>query len=89
MDGSYKPFHKPNSKISCIHRDSFHPPCIIKQLPLSIESRLSKLLSDGNVFMQTASLYQETLKRSGYNHKLSYNNSNKYNSNNNNNKDNC
>ena len=89
MDGSYKPFHKPNSKINYIHRESNHLPSIMKQLPLSVESRLSKLSSDGNVFIQAASLYQETLKRSGYNHKLSYNNSNKYNSNNNNNKDNC
>ena len=35
-----------------------------------------------------ASVYQEALKRAGYNHKLSYNNSDKYNSNNNNNNNN-
>ena len=34
-------------------------------MPLSVESRLSKLSSDGNVFIQAASLYQETLKRLG------------------------
>ena len=32
-DGSYKPFHKPNSEISYIHRESNHLPNIIKQLP--------------------------------------------------------
>ena len=42
-DGLYKPFHKPNSEINYIHRESNHPPTIIKQLPLSVESRLSKL----------------------------------------------
>ena len=66
-----------------------HPPTIIKQLPLSVESRLSKLSSDENVFIQAASVYQEALKRAGYKHKLKYKNSNKYNSNNNNNQHIC
>ena len=84
-DGLHKLFHKPNSEINYIHRESNHPPSIIKQSPLSVESRLSRLSSDENVFIQAASVYQEALKRAGYNHKLSYNNSDKYNSNNNNN----
>ena len=84
-DGSYKPFHKPNNEINYIHRESNHPPSITKQLPLSVESRLSKLSSDENVFIQAASVYEKALKRAGYNHKLSYNSSDKYNSNNNNN----
>ena len=88
-DSSYRPFHKLNSEINYIHRESNHPPNIIKQLPLSVESRLSKLSCDENVFTQAASAYQEALKRAGYNHKLKYNNSDKYNSNNNNNQDNC
>ena len=82
-DGSYKPFHKPNSEVNYIHRESNHSPSIIKQLPLSAESRLSKLSSDENVFIQAASVYQEALKPAGYNHKLNYNNSDKYNSNSN------
>ena len=88
LDGSYKPFHEPNSEISYIHRESNHPPSIIKQLPLSVESLLSKLLSDENVFIQAAFVYQEALKRAGYNHKLSYDKRNKYNRNSNNNNDN-
>ena len=54
-DGLYKPFHKPNSEINYIYRESNHPPTIIKQLPLSVE--LSKLSSDENVFIQAASVY--------------------------------
>ena len=46
---------------------------------MSVESRLSKLSSDENVFIQATSVYQEASKRAGYNHKLSYNNSDKYN----------
>ena len=84
-DGSYKPFHKPNSEINYIHRESNHPASIIKQLTLSVQSRLSKLSSGEDVFIQAASVYHEALKRASYNHKLSYNNSDNYNSNNNNN----
>ena len=69
-DGSCKPFHKPNSEINYIHRESNHLPSIIKQLPLSVESLLSKLSCDENVVIQAASVYQEALKRVGYNHKL-------------------
>ena len=38
-DGWYKPFHQPNSETNYFHRKSNHPPTIIKQLPLSVESR--------------------------------------------------
>ena len=57
LDGSHKPFHKPNSDINYIHRKSDHPPSIMKQLPLSVESRLSKLSPDINVFILTACVY--------------------------------
>ena len=50
-DGSYKPFHKANSEINYIHRESNHPLSIIKQLLLFVESRLFKLSSDKNVFI--------------------------------------
>ena len=36
-DGSYKPFHKPNSEINYIHKESSdHPASIIRQLPFSV-----------------------------------------------------
>ena len=56
-DGSYKPLHKPNSDINNIHRKSDHPPSIMKKLPLSVESSLSKLSSDKNVFILAAWVY--------------------------------
>ena len=46
------------------------------------------MLSEENIFKQAVFFYQEAVKRAGYNHKISYNNSDKYNSNNNNGKDN-
>ena len=75
-EGSYKPFHKLISEINYIHLFN-HPPNIIKQLLLSVESPLPKLSSDKNVLIQAASVYQEALKQARYNHKLSYNNSDK------------
>ena len=50
---------------------------------------ICNLSYDENVFIQAASVYQEALKRVGYNHKVSYNNSDNYDSSTNNNKDNC
>ena len=70
-DGSYKPFDKPNSEINYIHRESNYPLSIIKKLMLSVESRLSKLSFDENVLIQAASVYQEALNRTGYDHKRS------------------
>ena len=42
-DSTYKPYHKANDEICYIHKESNHPPSITKQLPISIETRLSKL----------------------------------------------
>ena len=69
-DSTYKPHHKPNDEICYIHKESNHPPSITKQLPISIETRLSKLSSNEKVFNESVSIYQEALDKSGYNHKL-------------------
>ena len=37
----YKPYKKPNSNLTYIHKQSNHPPSIIKNLPKSINKRLS------------------------------------------------
>ena len=36
-------YTKPNNEIKYIHKDSNHSPSVIRQIPLSIESRLSAL----------------------------------------------
>ena len=33
-DSSYRPFNKANNEVNYIHKQSSHPPSIIKQLPL-------------------------------------------------------
>ena len=40
-DGTYKPYTKPNNEIKYIHRDPKRPPDVIRQISLSLESRLS------------------------------------------------
>ena len=71
-DGTYRPYHKPNDEITYIHSQSNHPPSIVKQLPLSIESRLREISSSKEIFEQSAKDYQEALERSGFTHKLTY-----------------
>ena len=71
-DSSYRPFNKTNNEINYIHKQSNHPPSVIKQLPLSVERRLSKLSSNEKIFNDSILIYQEALIKAGYNHKLTY-----------------
>ena len=44
-DGSYRPYRKPNKETNYVRVNSDHPPSIIKEIPQSIEKRLSTLSS--------------------------------------------
>ena len=55
-----------------IHKKSNHPPNIIKQIPLSIEKRLSNLWSNKQIFDEAAEYYEKALGKCGYMHKLKY-----------------
>ena len=72
LTGSYCPFNKANNEINYIHKESNHPPSIIKQLPLSVERRFSKLSFNEKIFNDSFPIYQEALIKAGYNHKLTY-----------------
>ena len=71
-NATYQHFCKPNNEIAYIHKESNHTPSILRQIPLSIESRLSKHSSNEKVFKESIQIYQEALKKSGYNHQLTY-----------------
>ena len=47
-------------------------PSIIKEIPQSIEKRLSTLSSSKNIFQESAIYYEKCLKNSGYKTKLQY-----------------
>ena len=72
-DGTYKPYQKPDNKVSYINVQSNHPPNIIKQLPKTIEQRLSNNSSNETIFNEAAPLYEKALSEAGYNVKLKYN----------------
>ena len=63
---------RPTTKSSIIHKESNHQPSILRQIPVSIESRLSKHLSNEKIFKESTQIYQETLKKSGYDYQLTY-----------------
>ena len=71
-DSSYRPFNETNNEINYIHKQSNHLPSIIKQLPLSVERRLSKLSSNEKIFIDSIPICQEALIKAGYNHELTY-----------------
>ena len=66
------PYAKPNNTPLYIHSKSNHPPVIIRNLPESVNKRLSDISSDEDVFNRAAPVYQKALKHSGYNHELKY-----------------
>ena len=37
INGAYKPYHEPENALQYIHKESNHPPNIIKQIQITIE----------------------------------------------------
>ena len=72
-DGSYRPYQKPDNVIQYIHVQSNHPPNIIKQIPKTIEKRISDHSSSETIFKDSLLPYEKALKESGYDMKLCYN----------------
>ena len=72
-DGTYRPYQKPDNIIQYIHVESNHPPNIIKQIPQTIEKRLSQLYSSEEIFNESAPFYEDKLRQSGCQQKLKYN----------------
>ena len=68
----YKPFMKPNDVPLYVHRQSNHPAGILKNIPLSVNKRLSTISSNEDVFKANCRPYQEALVKSGYNFELNY-----------------
>ena len=71
-NSKYKPYHKPDNEILCIHKDSNHPTSILKQIPTSIEKKISTLSSSETIFSESKEIYQKDLEISGYWQTLKY-----------------
>ena len=70
--GIYKPYVKPNNVPLFVNKNSNHPPSIIKNIPLSINRRLSSISSNDKVFNENIKQHQEALGKSGYDHELKF-----------------
>ena len=70
---TYRPYNKPNNTPQYIHRLSNHPPSIIKSIPEGVNKRLSSRSSNEEMFNSAAPMFQEALKKSGYEYTLKFN----------------
>ena len=69
---SYRPYTKPNNIPQYVHKLSNHPPSVLKNIPESVNKRLSTVSSNEEMFNTAVDQYQEALYRSGYEYKLQY-----------------
>ena len=68
ISGKHRPYRKPNDDPLYIHKHSNHPPSILRQLPISINKRISTLSSDKETFQDAAPTYQTALGHSNFTH---------------------
>ena len=66
------PYNKPGIIPLYVNKKSNHPFRIIKNIPKSINKRLSEISIDKDCFSKAAPLYQKALDGSGCNHKLAF-----------------
>ena len=57
LNNYYMPFSKNNNEISYIHKESNHPPYIVKEVPFQIDSRLYSLFSTENFLNDSTPIY--------------------------------
>ena len=70
--GEFKPFAKPNNKLSYVNTKSNHPPMVIKNIPKGIATRLATISANENIFNEQKKPYLEALKDAGHNKDLVY-----------------
>jgi hypothetical protein len=70
--GLFKPYMKDNDAPLYVNNRSNHPPLVLKNIPLGVNRRLSKISANKEVFEQAILPYQEALRKSGYTHVLEY-----------------
>ena len=68
----YCPYLKDNNQIIYVNTESNHPLSIIKQLPKSIELRLSQLSANEEIFKNSATPCNEALTKAGHKQRIQY-----------------
>ena len=69
---TYKPYMKPNETPTYVHKDSNHPNSILKNIPFSVNRRLSSISCNKQLFDLASPPYQEALNKSGYDFSLRF-----------------
>ena len=69
---TYRPYMKPNDTPTYVHKDSNHPNSILKNIPYSVNRRLSSISCNQQEFDLAAPPYQDALNKSGYNFDLRF-----------------
>ena len=72
QSGKHYPYLKEGNVSQYVNAKSNHPPNVVKQIPESINRRLSDISSDEIAFNEAAPIYQEALEKSGHNYKLKF-----------------
>ena len=70
--GKHLPYTKEGNIPLYVHKQSNHPPSILRNIPESIHKRLSEISSDKECFDKAKSTNQVALNESGYKCNLSY-----------------
>ena len=70
--GIFKPFMKPNETPLYANKHSNHPPGILKNIPHEVNTKLSSISANEDVFNKACPPYQEALEKSGYDFKLKF-----------------
>ena len=69
---TYKPFLKPGNTHLYVNTKSNHPPVIAKRIPHAIQTRLSNISSDHEIFNNSKHVYEKALQEAGHHTDLKY-----------------
>ena len=69
---TFSPYIKKGDIPLYVHKNSNHPKSVTRNIPKAVNKRLSALSSNQEIFDKIAPIFQEALKKSGYNYKLTY-----------------
>ena len=70
--GLYRPYMKENDQPLYVDINSNHPPLVLKNIPLGVNRRLSKISANKEIFERAKKPYQDAPQRSGCTHILEY-----------------
>ena len=69
---TFSPYIKKGDIPLYVHKNSNHPKSVTRNIPKAVNKRLSALSSNQEIFNKIAPIFQEALKKSGYDYKLTY-----------------